>query len=1083
MKTRRLFAAMLALIMVCSIQISSPLTVLSAVDPLRNGLRGDYYVMNNQSYTFDRYMLTAVDSNINWQDTKTMLKQRAGADEYVTVRWTGFIKTPAGGSDAAYTFSTSTDDSLRLWVNDTQMINWWGNQWDANSNTWGHSGTITLSPDTYYPFTMEYSQGHGGAFARIRWQRTTGGAEFPYEIIPADAFFLDDSFRAPLIAQVGTEAVASGKLTLSVQDFTDNTVLKMYQASDTMQLSPIAVDYVKTADDAVSIELPEDTKGGIYRLIAEDTVGGTLYRTSSENFSTMVLEGQPRSEYPRPDFARDYAWESLNGPWDFKFDRENNGTAEWAETGLPGSVQTIMVPYPWQSPASGIYDETNPAGIAWYQREFTPAADKYAGKRVFLRFGAVDAECWLYVNGEPIGFSGDGVTHNGGYTPFEFDITDDITLDEINTITLKVRDLGNYGDNSYTALIGKQGRNAPCGYAGTSGIWQSVYLEGRFSETQLDYVHVNPLVNNGQAVVDANKYDITNGIVPVDGSAKIKAAINGGAGKTLDLNYEFKAMIWDDTLNQYIDAQGASLIAGTTKITVPAGSDSHAAEFTVSVPNQQLWSPDEPNLYVGAVTLRENGTAVDSVTMHFGQRDFHNAYWATSPGPDSAQRYQYTLLNNKPIFLAGLLDQGFWQEGVYTAPTEEALKYDIKAMREDGFNMIRKHLKIEDPLQYLWCDRLGMVLWQDMPHATNMNTNGGQDGSGRPLYEAALDDLIERDYNHPSLMAYILFNETWGISRNADTAAWVRELYDHVKATDDSGRIVEEMSPCNNDHIQPTDMNTFHNYQGSWSAVRNTYNNRDNNTYIGSRDNFTDWTAANGGGNVQDGDPFMNSEYGGVGAYDGDWDISWCFKYQTDVLRLRQKLQGYVYTEPYDVEYERNGILTYDRRRKVMGYETMAYGGDMSIKNLNQPEYVGFDKDPMVSILPGDVYNATIGAIRWSDQHQGPFTLKWRVDGVDQFGNSVNTAALADAGFRGEKTIAYTPYVYETAALSFTVPLESRFNRFAGTVTAWIVDGSGETIAKNFTNFKVMSPIASKAAEEIGEDSFVLRQTTPAVNT
>ena len=144
----------------------------------------------------------------------------------------------------------------------------------------------------------------------------------------------------------------------------------------------------------------------------------------------------------------------------------------------------------------------------------------------------------------------------------------------------------------------------------------------------------------------------------------------------------------------------------------------------------------------------------------------------SAPKSTTAGDYEYIYVNNEPVFLSGLLDQGFWEEGVYTAPSEEALKYDIKAMRDRGFNMIRKHLKIEDPLQYYWADRLGMFVWQDMPHATYMNakSNGGET-PGRAVYEYALENMLNRDYNHPSVIAVMLFNETWGIDHNGQKAS------------------------------------------------------------------------------------------------------------------------------------------------------------------------------------------------------------------------------------------------------------------------------------------------------------------------
>ena len=176
---------------------------------------------------------------------------------------------------------------------------------------------------------------------------------------------------------------------------------------------------------------------------------------------------------------------------------------------------------------------------------------------------------------------------------------------------------------------------------------------------------------------------------------------------------------------------------------------------------------------------------------------------------------------------------------------------------------------------------------------------------------------------------------------------------------------------------------------------------------------------------------------------------------------------------------ERNGLLKYDRSKKIMGYDEIAYGGDMSINYIVAPEYVGFDNAPITTLTPGGTYSCNIGFINWTwhDTHTGPFTLKWRVDGVDSYGNKVGTLDIP--AFRGQATIDYSPYIYRTEPMSFTVPNEARFNRFAGTVTAWIEDGEGNTIAKNFNNFKVIASGTTAATEQLADNSYVIRATSP----
>lgn len=1082
MKAKKIISIALALLMTLSIQaVLSPLSLSAGVDMTRNGLRGDYYLAENKEFT--TYTTTVVDSSINFTDLLSTLNARCGRQEYVAVRWTGWVQCPGSGTKTI-TVQTATDDTCRVWINNTKVVDWWDGSWDSNNTSYGHNlATVTLEGGQWYPFKMEYCQGYGGAFARIRWTATgSGDGNVTNQIIPAENFRLDTDFpNLPAITAINTSNIQSGTIALTVSNFKPSTKLVVYGSSDTYKQHVVdTVENPVVTDSMVTYRLPAGLKAGGYYFVAVD---GDI-QVKGPNFSYIDLNAIPRPEYPRPDYARDYAWETLNGAWDFFNNRNNVTDTSFASAGIPSQYKsTIMVPFPWQSPASGIFDTAHPGTAAnryaWYRRTITPSSAKYGnGKRLVLRFGAVDANCWVYVNGVEVG------SHVGGYTPFEFDITDHVTLDSANSVTVKVVDGGNWGSqSSFVALIGKQGTNAPVGYTATSGIWQSVILEGRYSATQLSYVRVDPLVNNANAVVDANNNDLTHGIIPKDGSAKFMLNIANGAGKTLSFDYSFESKIWDDTLGVYVATSPSSVVSGTRQVVVPAGDNAYLpGAFIVPVPDQQLWCPDRPVLYVGTVKLREGATVLDEVNMHFGQRSVQNAYWETSP-TDGNNRYQYTLLNNKPIFMAGLLDQGFWEEGLYTAPSEEALKFDVSEMRANGFNMIRKHIKIEDPLQYVWADRLGMLFWQDMPQATQMNgSTSNPNPAGRALYESSLDELIARDYNSPSRIAYILFNETWGVSNSsANDGAWIKSLYGKVKEKDTSGRIVEDMSPCNRDHLQPSDLNTFHMYPGNWSGARSEFLGYLNGLYIGSTNNFGRWGAASN--YTQDGDPFFNSEYGGVASGSGDNDISWCFKYQTDIQRLNQKLQGYVYTEPFDVQYERNGFLRYDRSRKAMGYDELAFGGDMSPAYLNAQEYVGVDGNPMVTLAPGGKYSSTFGMIRWSDntKYNGPFTLKWRVDGTDRYGNKVSTELVS--GFRGEKAIAYTPYVYETVPFSFTVPPMSRYNRFAGTVTVWIEDGQHKTIAKNFVNFKVIAPAATESVEKIADNSFVLRQTAPTSNT
>ena len=751
----------------------------------------------------------------------------------------------------------------------------------------------------------------------------------------------------------------------------------------------------------------------------------------SENSSVKVGE---RTEHPRSDWKREQ-WMNLNGSWDFSFDEDGVGKEEkWYEEGNQDFKLQINVPYPWESELSGIGD-TEYRGQAWYQREIE-LDEAWLGENqaVFLYFGAVDAKCTVYVNGTEVG------SHDGGYTNFELDITHYVNIGS-NSVTVWVEDEAVYGDDTYTALIGKQGEEAPCGYTHTSGIWQTVYLESR-SNTYLDYAHANP---------DVDTDDVANSTVTYD------LRIQSDADKAVTISYAFVSKLWDEEKGE--DVETGSGFSSEQPINLTAGENT----FTLSpiqIADVKLWDATTPNLYYGTITIKEGETVLDQVETYFGMREVTTESY-------EGRDYRYIYVNGKPVFLSGLLDQGFWQDGIYTAPSEEALKSDVLEMKERGFNMIRKHLKVEDPLQYYWADKLGMYIWQDMPHATAMNAAAdGDETPGRILYEDTLADMLSRDYNHPSVIAVMLFNETWGIKKPGEKAAdgmtteeWQIVLYDKTKELNPN-LLVEDMSANKKDHIQPTDLNTFHMYPKGYVTSKNTVDSFESSTYLGSTANFRE-------GYTQDGDPWLNSEYGGVSASNGDWDISWCFKYQTDIMRQYEKLNGFVYTEPYDIEYERNGILTYDRRAKVFGYDEVAYGGDMTINHLTQANYVGVDVEPAMVMDLGKEYSADAVAVNWSGDTFENAVLKWRFDATDIYGNYITT------GIKGERKIEYPAYTSERKTISFTLPKQ----KCVGTLTVWIEE-DGELIAKNFVNVVVTDYEKSKTVESLGKGSVVLRNNS-----
>ncbi|WP_343274651.1 PA14 domain-containing protein, partial [Ligaoa zhengdingensis] len=991
-----------------------------------HGLRGDFYLMNKGDLSFGEYKGTYFDENIAFSDAEGIIQQRTGASDYVAARWTGRFVAPEDGN---YTFSIYSDNGVRLWVDGELLIDWWVNQWDVEQ--FGVK-QLALKAGEPHDIQLEWFEYSGGSHVTLYWKNDN--SIFSKQAIPAAAFYRPVDFEGALVAEMDTSGAQldrgeenfGGTIALTGSNLGAATALELISYSGTTMAKPVYLDFEAVSDTELRFELPTDTRAGVYKV--KVTANGII--TASDGyFAVVAAPGESdRPEHPRPDWYRS-KWESLNGWWNFTLDEEGVGkTEEWFKGDKDVYDLKINVPFPWESPMSGVGANMY-RGEAWYERELT-LDESWEGQEVFIRFGAVDWKSTLYIDGVKVG------DHEGGYTPFEYDITQYVTPGKTHRLTLWVEDRAIYNHDEYPALVGKQGLEAPCGYTHTSGIWQDVILEGR-TKTYLDFAHANP--------------DIANSSVQFD------IGVISDTAKDLTVKFGFVGKKWDE--EQGVDILNGSSFSGEQAVKVDAGVTKISLDPT-AIADQKLWDFDDANLYYGTFELYDGETLLDSVDTYFGQRE------VTADFYHEGNEYKYLMINGEPTFLSGLLDQGFWPEGVYTAPSEEALKYDIKKMKDLGFNMIRKHLKIEDPLQYYWCDKLGFFVWQDMPHATYMNakTTGGET-PGRVVYEYALESMIKRDYNHPSVIAVMLFNETWGISKpglkasdGMTTEQWQIYLYGKTKELNPN-LLVEDMSPCNNDHIQPTDLNTYHFYTGGYQNSKNTVNGRNNATYIGSSNNFRS-------GYVQDGAPWLNSEYGGVGAGAGDLDVSWCFKHQTDIQRQYQKLNGYVYTEPYDIEWERNGILSYDRRDKIFAYGEIAYGGDMTMADLNQPDYIGVDVNPALKKNQGETYSAPIVVMNWSGMQTDSAVVKWRFDATDVYGNYITT------GISGESPVDYKPYTREEVKVTFDLPNE----KCVGTLTVWL-EVDGVSIAKNFVNVIVTNGKASPSVDYIGENNAVMRGT------
>ncbi len=499
-------------------------------------------------------------------------------------------------------------------------------------------------------------------------------------------------------------------------------------------------------------------------------------------------------------------------------------------------TRQLLVPFPVESSLSGVGEHHE---RLWYRRTFSLPAD-WKSSRVILHFGAVDWQSDIYVNGKRL------LTHKGGYDAFEVDITPALitdTPDAIQELVVGVYDPTDAG----TQPRGKQ-VTKPEGiwYTPCTGIWQTVWLE--------------PLP----------KHAIRKVILKPDASAK---------------SVRVTAVVDEDTpKDMLITARvyGGGLVSGRPN-----------TEITIPCPGGKLWSPEDPNLYDLYVNLVESNkplddNPVDSVKSYFGLRSV-----AVKKDDKGVTRIH---LNNKPCFMVGPLDQGFWPDGIYTAPTDEALKYDIEMTRKLGFNMCRKHVKVEPARWYYWADRLGLIVWQDMPSGDKYIGPGDLDITRSPesvaQYETELKAMIDSHFNSPSIVMWVVFNEGWGQFDTARIVELTKQL--------DPSRLVDGASGWADRNC--ADVHDVHIYPGPGSPDPEPKRAAVLGEFGGlglGVDNHT-WAANHWGYQGTASQADLTDKY--VGLLRRAWKFN-----------EKPGLSAAVYTQTTDVETECNGLMTYDR--------------------------------------------------------------------------------------------------------------------------------------------------------------------------
>jgi glycosyl hydrolase family 2 len=729
-------------------------------------------------------------------------------------------------------------------------------------------------------------------------------------------------------------------------------------------------------------------------LAASSTVSVRLRSRAGE-------ETIPLPEHPRPDFQRD-RWQNLNGTWQFQSDAQSVGESEgWHRSGLP-SPQKILVPFPWGSPLSGVSDT---AAIGWYARMLQLPADwKGRGQReqrVFLVIGASDWHTTAWLDGQRLG------THQGGYTPFEFELTPHLAPGRAQRLVIRVDDVARP-----FKLEGKQG------YGNARGIWQTPYVEVRGS-TPLTVVHFSPDIDDRRVRIDARLLE------------KARDDL------TLTLRFE-----------------NAPVPAVTRR--VPRGTDRMA--FDVPIPNPRLWSLEDPFLYEVRATLAGRsgvgGGEGDAVSTYFGMREISVV---NLPGAD----YPYVALNGKPVYLQLALDQAYHPEGYYTFPSDAFVRDEIQRAKQIGLNGLREHVKVESPRKLYWADRLGMLIMADVPNAW------GEPGPEmRREAEYALRRMIERDYNHPAIFAWVAFNETWGLFYKEggkqvyrpETQRWVAAVYRLAKQLDPT-RLVEDNSPCCSRGHTETDINSWHSYLPGWAWEEHDRVVSDS-TYPGSPWNFER-------GYRQANQPNINSEFGNVWGYEGstgDVDWSWDYHRAVNAFRRHPKIAGWLYTEHHDVINEWNGYWRYDRSNKVTGLDELVEG--MSLQDLHAPLYIAVGEELSQVVRPGQQVRVPLYAsfLSGSEAYGDSLQLRAQLYGWNTLGHKkVYSEMTRGVPYRPWMTRALDP-------LEVTMPDEPAVALLA----VRLEDATGRVLQRNFTTFVVEGEAPEEVRLESGKRARLL---------
>lgn len=561
-------------------------------------------------------------------------------------------------------------------------------------------------------------------------------------------------------------------------------------------------------------------------------------------------------DLPRPEYPRPQffrpEWINLNGPWSFTFDTGKSGMERGFQHSQ-GFENTILVPFCPESSLSGVC-HTDFIEMMWYQRKLE-IPSSWQDKRVLLHFGGVDYECEAFIDGQSVG------RHWGGTVSFSFDITRFVKPGGTHSLVLYVRDITRSGSQPG----GKQShqfKSHNCFYTRTTGIWQTVWLEPVAPEG-LQRVQIIPDLDGSRFIVSPTFFSSRRGLT-------------------------FRVTLRD----------GEQVVS---KVSVPAGN---AMPVVLPVENAKVWSPASPFLYdLDLEVLDENGEVLDQVTSYAGLRKVH-----VENGK--------VFLNNEPFYLRLVLDQGFYPDGIWTAPTDEALKQDIELSMRAGFNGARLHQKVFEERFHYWADRLGYLTWGESS-SWGMDV---KDVVSARNFLSEWHEIVVRDRNHPSIIAWTPFNETWDTGDRRQHNRLHIDAYELTRSLDPT-RPVNDASGYA--HAR-TDLWTVHTYEQDPAKLKDLLTIKDGQVWRNYPDREVEY----------EGQPYIVDEFGGIKWIPEDRrpyaDNSWGYgqgprsieEFYTrlegmiDSLRSLDHIVGYCYTQLTDVEQEQNGVYNYDRSEK-----------------------------------------------------------------------------------------------------------------------------------------------------------------------